>query len=179
MACTRFAAGEPIRVACCSGGSPLKWRRNPVGPGSPSILPRRLQCWCVCATVFLASPVVVSTQQGPQSQQSTQSQQSAPQPANGNATAPDPGPGSSSIASPPAVPTSQNGVQDSEAIDAEQKQQIADESAKLLKLAADLKAEVDKTTKDTLSINVIRKADEIEKLAHSVKENMKPTAGTN
>lgn len=54
-----------------------------------------------------------------------------------------------------------------------QKRQIADDSALLLKLASDLKAEVDKTSKDTLSLGVIRKAQEIEKLAHSVKEKMK------
>jgi len=44
-------------------------------------------------------------------------------------------------------------------------------------MAIVLKAEVDKTTKDTLSLNVIRKADEIEKLAHSVKEKMKVAVG--
>ena len=55
----------------------------------------------------------------------------------------------------------------------ERKRQIADDSARLLKLASDLKAEVDKTSKDTLSLGVIRKAEEIEKLAHSVKEKMK------
>jgi hypothetical protein len=44
-------------------------------------------------------------------------------------------------------------------------------------MAAELKAEVDKTTKDTLSLNVIRKADEIERLAHNVKEKMKLTVG--
>ena len=60
---------------------------------------------------------------------------------------------------------------------AERKKQIADDSAQLLKLATELKAEVDKTTKDTLSLNVIRKADEIEKLAHSVKEKLKLTIG--
>jgi hypothetical protein len=59
----------------------------------------------------------------------------------------------------------------------ERRKQISDDSARLLKLAADLKAEVDKTTKDTLSLNVIRRADEIEKLAHDVKEKMKLTAG--
>jgi len=63
------------------------------------------------------------------------------------------------------------------AANAERKRQIADDSAKLLKLATDLKAEVDKTTKDTLSLNVIRKADEIERLAHNVKEKMKLTVG--
>jgi hypothetical protein len=44
---------------------------------------------------------------------------------------------------------------------------------RLLVLATDLKARVDKSTKDTLSLDVIKKADEIEKLAHSVKERMK------
>jgi hypothetical protein len=63
------------------------------------------------------------------------------------------------------------------AANAERKKQIADDSAKLLKLATDLKSEVDKTTKDTLSLNVIRKAEEIEKLAHNVKEKMKLTVG--
>ncbi len=64
-----------------------------------------------------------------------------------------------------------------DAANAARKREIADDSAKLLKLAADLKAEVDKTNKDTLSLAVIRKADEIEKLAHDVKERMKTTAG--
>ena len=65
-----------------------------------------------------------------------------------------------------------------EAANLERKRQIADDSAKLLKLATDLKAEVDKTSKDTLSLGVIRKAEEIEKLAHSVKEKMKLTMGS-
>jgi hypothetical protein len=67
--------------------------------------------------------------------------------------------------------------QDFEAANAERRRQIADDTAKLLKLATDLKTEVDKTTKDTLSLNVIRKADEIERLARSVKEKMKLTVG--
>jgi hypothetical protein len=61
----------------------------------------------------------------------------------------------------------------------ERKRQIADDSAKLLKLATDLKNEVDKTSKDTLSLGVVRKAEEIETLAHSVKEKMKLTMGGN
>ena len=48
---------------------------------------------------------------------------------------------------------------------------------KSLELIKNLKAEVDNTSKDTLSLNVIRKADQIEKLAHSVKEKMKLTVG--
>jgi hypothetical protein len=66
---------------------------------------------------------------------------------------------------------------DLETANAERKKEIADDSAKLLKLATELKAEVDKTTKDTLSLNVIRKAGEIEKLAHTVKEKMKLPVG--
>ncbi len=66
-----------------------------------------------------------------------------------------------------------------DAVNSERKRQIADDSAKLLKLASDLKSEVDKTSKDTLSLGVIRKADEIEKLAHNVKEKMKLTMGGN
>jgi hypothetical protein len=63
------------------------------------------------------------------------------------------------------------------AANVERKKQISDDSTQLLKLATELKTEVDKTTKDTLSLGVIRKADEIERLAHSVKEKMKLTAG--
>ena len=44
---------------------------------------------------------------------------------------------------------------------------------KLLKLATELKASVDKSNENTLSIDVLKKAEEIEKLAHSVKDKMK------
>jgi hypothetical protein len=64
-----------------------------------------------------------------------------------------------------------------EAANVERRRQIADDSAKLLELATELKKEVDKTDKDTLSINVIRKAEMIEKLAKGVKEKMKLTSG--
>jgi hypothetical protein len=66
-----------------------------------------------------------------------------------------------------------------EAANAERKKQLSDDSARLLKLANELKAEVDKTDKDTLSIAVIRKADEIEQLAHKVKEKIRLTTGSN
>lgn len=44
---------------------------------------------------------------------------------------------------------------------------------KLLKLAVELKASVDKSNEHLLSLDVIKKAEEIEKLAHSVKDKMK------
>ena len=62
--------------------------------------------------------------------------------------------------------------------ESDRKKVIADQSAQLLEMALALKAEVDKTTKDTLSLNVIKKTDEIEKLAKSVKEKMKQNSGS-
>jgi hypothetical protein len=53
-----------------------------------------------------------------------------------------------------------------------QKRLVAD-TDKLLTLATQLKQDVDKSNKDVLSVDVVKKADEIEKLAHSVKERMK------
>jgi len=44
-------------------------------------------------------------------------------------------------------------------------------------MAVELKAAVDKTNKDTLSLNVIRKADAIERLAKTVREKTKQGAG--
>jgi hypothetical protein len=49
------------------------------------------------------------------------------------------------------------------------KKEIVGQSADLLKLASSLKTEVDKTSADTLSIAVIRQADQIEKLAHKMR----------
>ncbi|HWC19296.1 MAG TPA: hypothetical protein VG498_19955 [Terriglobales bacterium] len=44
---------------------------------------------------------------------------------------------------------------------------------RLLKLATELKESVDKSSEHTLSLDVIKKAEEIEKLAKSVKEKMR------
>ena len=44
---------------------------------------------------------------------------------------------------------------------------------RLLQLSTELKAYVDKSNQNLLSLEVVKKADEIEKLAHSVKEKMK------
>lgn len=60
-------------------------------------------------------------------------------------------------------------------VQAEREKQIVDDSAKLLKLATELNTEASSITIDTLSLKVVRKADEIEKLAHSVREEMKLT----
>ena len=65
------------------------------------------------------------------------------------------------------------------AANVERKKQIGEDTTRLFKLAMELKAEVDKTSKDSLSLNVIRKADEIERLARGVKEKMKLSIGAN
>lgn len=44
---------------------------------------------------------------------------------------------------------------------------------KLLKLSQELKDYVDKSNENVLSVDVLKKAEEIEKLAHSVKDKMK------
>ena len=53
-----------------------------------------------------------------------------------------------------------------------QKRLVAD-TDKLLSLATELKQQVDKTDKNMLSVDVVKKAEEIEKLARSVKDKMK------
>jgi hypothetical protein len=51
--------------------------------------------------------------------------------------------------------------------------QLQHDTDNLLKLANELKQYVDKSNENTLSLDVVKKAEEIEKLAHSVKEKMK------
>ena len=55
----------------------------------------------------------------------------------------------------------------------ERHKRLTSDTAKLVELTNELKEEVDKASKDQLSLDVIRKAAEIEKLAHDVKERMK------
>ena len=47
------------------------------------------------------------------------------------------------------------------------------DAEKLLKLSVELKQSVDKSDENVLSLDVIKKAEEIEKLARSVKDKMK------
>jgi sRNA-binding protein len=56
--------------------------------------------------------------------------------------------------------------------EARQAQLVADTN-KLLELSQELKAEVAKSNKDTLSLAVVKKAAEVEKLAKSLKERMR------
>lgn len=50
---------------------------------------------------------------------------------------------------------------------------LKNDTERLLKLSTELKAYVDKSDENILSVDVIKKAEEIEKLAKSVKDKMK------
>jgi hypothetical protein len=55
----------------------------------------------------------------------------------------------------------------------DRQKQLQRDTDKLLSLAKELKEDVDKSNKDMLSVDVVKKAAEIEKLAKSVKDRMK------
>ena len=55
----------------------------------------------------------------------------------------------------------------------ERQAELKRDTDKLLKLSTELKQYVDKSNEHILSLDVIKKADEIEKLAHSVKTKMR------
>ena len=81
-----------------------------------------------------------------------------------------------SLTDPDHTPLDQQLEQDQAKIrNLERQKQLISDTQKLLALANQLKVAVDKSSKDTLSVDVIKKADEIEKLAHQVKQKMKGT----
>lgn len=56
---------------------------------------------------------------------------------------------------------------------AQRQAELKRDTEKLLKLSTELKDLVDKTNENLLSLDVIKKAEEIEKLAHNVKTKMR------
>ena len=73
----------------------------------------------------------------------------------------------------------QKEMQDRMAREANKKRQqdIREQTDKLFQLATELKTAVDKSNENLLSLDVVRKADEVEKLAKKVKEKMKESVG--
>ncbi len=55
----------------------------------------------------------------------------------------------------------------------ERQQKLLQDADKLLRLAQQLKISVDETDKNTLSVDVVRQAERIEKLARQVKDGMR------
>lgn len=92
-------------------------------------------------------------------------------------------PGARALAQRPPLPTPTPSENDEERERTEKQmakkanlqrhRELKRDTDQLLKLATELKESVDKSNENMLSLDVIKKAEEIEKLAHSVKEKMK------
>lgn len=83
-------------------------------------------------------------------------------------------PPSDDISGPPAGPVNPRMKEERvKAFNEERHKRLEDDVSKLLALSTELKSDVDKANKDELSVEVMRKAAEIEKLAHDVQSRMK------
>ncbi len=65
------------------------------------------------------------------------------------------------------------------AANALRQKKVTEDSARLLQMATDLKTEIERAGKDTLSVSALRKADAIEKLAHSIKQRLTLSMNSN
>jgi len=75
---------------------------------------------------------------------------------------------------PPVSPEQERAEHDrAKAMNKERFESLKRDTDKLLELATELKQNVDRANENTLSLDVIRKADEIDKLAKQVREKMK------
>jgi hypothetical protein len=126
-------------------------------PKSRNLRPKRLARWlcfvgCIAGLAMVAGVGLIRTH----------AQESFPLPAinpPGAKTSSPPSPGkTASTAQQPGAPAAQT-----------DETEVAKQCADILKMATELKAEVDKTRKDQLSVPVVRKAGEIEQLAHKVR----------
>lgn len=72
----------------------------------------------------------------------------------------------------PAVPSRIQKEMEKKA-NAQRQADLKRDTEKLLKLSTELKEYVDKSNENVLSVDVVRRAEEIEKLAHSVKVKMR------
>jgi hypothetical protein len=59
------------------------------------------------------------------------------------------------------------------AMNKERQRKLKEDTDKLLELATELKQHVDRTNEHILSVEVVKKTDEIEKLAKSIRDKMK------
>jgi len=88
-------------------------------------------------------------------------------------------PASSQFDVPRSQSQAEKEMQERAAREANKKRQqdIRADTEKLFQLANELKDAVDKSNEHLLSLEVVRKAEEVEKLAHRVKEKMKEAVG--
>lgn len=90
-----------------------------------------------------------------------------PPPVAGGAPAADPSVAGPGISVPPSIRYHQQKM-----LAEKGERELKQETTQLLQLAQQLKASVDKTNRDVLSIEVIKKTKEIEKLAKQIREKM-------
>ena len=74
---------------------------------------------------------------------------------------------------PPQIGDDGTDAQRAKAATEDRHKKVAGDVDRLVSLSNELKSDVDKTTKDELSLDVIKKAKEIEKLAQDVQRRMK------
>jgi hypothetical protein len=76
---------------------------------------------------------------------------------------------------PPVTPPTWSNPDEerAKAIEDDRRKRLAADVDRLVSLTNELKSDIDKTTKDQLSLEVIKKAQEIEKLAHDVQNRLK------
>jgi hypothetical protein len=81
---------------------------------------------------------------------------------------------------PPSRSVQEHEMEERRAKEANKKRQeeIRNDTLKLYQLATELKDAVDKTNENMLSLDVVKKADEVEKLAKKVKEKMREGTAT-
>lgn len=101
--------------------------------------------------------------------QSSSAASASPAPAQKDATAPPAQQASSPAPTTGAVADQARPPYPGMTPEEKRKAEVAQECADLLKLATDLKAQVDKARKDELSVTVVRKAYELEQMAHKVR----------
>ena len=110
----------------------------------------------MCLLLAFCAPQQLSSQQQPQQQQPVPPRLGMPQPDESDPNI------------PPRI------QKDMEKRANEQRQaELKRDTEKLLKLSTELKEYVDKSNSNVLSVDVIKKAEEIEKLAHNVKTRMR------
>jgi hypothetical protein len=133
---------------------------------SPKDSRTTLRSWLLggLAILAFASPSVIAQQPAPSSATSTEAKPASVDTTPANTT-------------PDAAPPESLTQRRADAAMQGRKNQLAVDTAKLLQLANELKAEMDKSSKDTLSLSVIKKADEVEKLARKVRAEMKASIG--
>ena len=86
-----------------------------------------------------------------------------------------PASGQNPIPTTPAVPTPEPAGAASGKLSAKEARdaKIAADAEKLYQMALDLKIDVDKSNRDTVSLSVVKRAAEIEKLAKTLKQEMR------